>query len=129
MKDIDQVRRNAMCSLEAEVGGATVAAQKAGMSYAQWVNLRSGAPDSKTGKPRGMRKETARKIEQAFGKNDGWLDFADLVDPLYQEKPQDDGLALLTKAWALAGQRGRAEALAWAKATIAAKEDSTEAND
>ncbi len=80
MKDIDEVRRAAMRLLEKEAGSVAAAAKQAGMSYSQWVNLRSGAIDSKTGKPRGMRKETARKIEAAFGKTEFWLDIADLVD-------------------------------------------------
>lgn len=74
MKDIDQIRRENMLALEAEGGGTSAAANAAGMSQSQWSNLRAGAADSKTGKPRGMRKETARKIEAAFQKPAGWLD-------------------------------------------------------
>jgi hypothetical protein len=44
------------------------------MSLAQFSNLRDGAKDSQTGKARGMRKETARRIEEAVGKPSGWLD-------------------------------------------------------
>lgn len=44
------------------------------MQPAQFYNLRDGAPDSKTGKPRGMRKETAWKIEDAAGVPRGYLD-------------------------------------------------------
>lgn len=68
MHDIDEIRRKAMGVLEKEAGGPVAAAKQAGMSHSQWANLRSGAPDSKTGKARGMRKETARKIEAAFAK-------------------------------------------------------------
>lgn len=74
MKDIDQIRRENMARIEADAGGPTAAAALAGMSQAQWSNLRSGAADSKTGKQRGMRKETARKIEAGAGKPLGWLD-------------------------------------------------------
>ena len=74
MKDIDVIRRENMMTLESEAGGPTAAAVRLGWSQPQWSNLRSGAPDSKTGKPRGMRKETARRIEKAFGKPIGWLD-------------------------------------------------------
>lgn len=45
-----------------------------GMSYAQYVNLRDGAKDSRSQKPRAMRKETARRFEIAFGMPSGWLD-------------------------------------------------------
>ena len=74
MKDIDEIRRNNLKLIESESGSGTAAAQKVGMSLAQFANLRDGAKDSKTGKPRGMRKETARKIEAMSGKRPGWLD-------------------------------------------------------
>jgi len=44
------------------------------MSYTQCLNYRNGVPDSKTGKIRGMRKETAWRFEDACGKPRGWLD-------------------------------------------------------
>jgi hypothetical protein len=75
MKDIDEIRRDNLRALEAEAGNPTKAAATAGMkSTSQWSNLRKGASDSKTGKARGLRKSTARKIERAFGKPDYWLD-------------------------------------------------------
>ena len=63
-----------MRALEVEMGGIAAAATKAQMSPSQWGNLREGAKDSKTGRRRGMRKETARRIEEAFEKPVGWLD-------------------------------------------------------
>lgn len=74
MKDIDEIRRENMATLEEAARGPTLAAARLGWSQSQWSNLRSGAPDSKTGKPRGMRKGTARKIEEAFRCSPGWLD-------------------------------------------------------
>ena len=74
MKDIDEIRRENIRLLEREVGSPQGAADRVGMSYAQYVNLRDGAKDSKTGKQRGMRKETAWKFEDACGKPRGWLD-------------------------------------------------------
>ncbi|MDR1661235.1 MAG: hypothetical protein LBR95_02235 [Azoarcus sp.] len=74
MKDIDDIRRENLCLLEKEMGGATAIANLIGMSPVQYINLRNGAKDSQTGKPRGMRKGTARKIEAAAGKPAGWLD-------------------------------------------------------
>jgi hypothetical protein len=74
MHDIDDIRRENLKSIESEAGGTTAAATRLGMSVAQFSNLREGAKDSKTGKPRGMRKETARKIEAAANKPIGWLD-------------------------------------------------------
>ena len=90
------------------------------MSHSQWANLRAGAPDSKTGKARGMRKETARKIEAAFGRAEGWLDVADIIDPDFPH--DDDRFALLVKAWGIADEHERTVPLAWANATLAAHE-------
>lgn len=74
MKDIDVIRRENMRLIEKEAGGTTEAATLCGMSPSQFANLRDGAKDSKTGKPRGMRKETARRIEECAKKPAGWLD-------------------------------------------------------
>ena len=74
MKDIDDIRRENLCLIEETVGGLTAAAMLVGMSPSQFANLRDGAKDSKTGKPRGMRKDTARRIEAAAGHPQGWLD-------------------------------------------------------
>ncbi|OZI17950.1 S24 family peptidase [Bordetella genomosp. 7] len=74
MRDIDEIRRANLRRLEAEFMGPAATAKALGMSPAQFTNLRDGAKDSKTGKPRGMRKETAWRIEDAAGKPRGWLD-------------------------------------------------------
>lgn len=70
--DIDEIRRENMRELEKVHGPALYKA--AGMSPAQFYNLRDGAKDSKTGKSRGMRKETAWRIEDAAGVPRGYLD-------------------------------------------------------
>lgn len=69
--DIDEIRRENIKALEKAMGTSLV--KKLGMSPAQFYNLRDGAKDSKTGKQRGMRKETAWRIEDAAGKPRGWL--------------------------------------------------------
>lgn len=71
--DIDEIRRANLKNLETEFGAPFVA-NEAGMSLSQFYNLRDGAKDSKTGKPRGMRKDTARRFETACEKPIGWLD-------------------------------------------------------
>lgn len=70
--DIDEIRRANIRALESKHGPKL--SKAAGMSPSQFYNLRDGAKDSKTGKPRGMRKETAWKIEDAAGVPRGWLD-------------------------------------------------------
>lgn len=74
MKDIDEIRRQNLRFIESELGGMAEVARAVGMSPSQFANLRDGAKDSKTGKRRGMRKDTARRIETATGKPSGWLD-------------------------------------------------------
>lgn len=71
--DIDDIRRLNIKSLEGELGAKFIY-EAMGMSQAQYYNLRDGAPDSKTGKPRGMRKQTAWRFEDAGRKPRGWLD-------------------------------------------------------
>lgn len=63
-----------MLIIEKEMGSATIAANAIGMALTQFLNLRDGAKDSKTGVPRGMRKTTAWKIEDGARKERGWLD-------------------------------------------------------
>ena len=70
--DIDEIRRINIKALWEKQRSALIDA--CGMQPAQFYNLRDGAPDSKTGKPRGMRKETAWKIEDAAGVPRGYLD-------------------------------------------------------
>lgn len=47
------------------------AIEKSPAQISQWINA---SKDSKTGKPRSMDRETARRIERALGKPDGWMD-------------------------------------------------------
>ena len=70
--DIDQIRRENLKTLW-DIYGPTLY-KKLGMSPSQFYNLRDGALDSKTGKKRGMRPSTARRIEEATNRSHGWLD-------------------------------------------------------
>lgn len=95
MKDIDSIRRDNMRLIEKEVGGTTEAASMCGMSPSQFANLRDGAKDSKTGKPRGMRKETARRIEASASKEAGWLDIDHSGDVMaFSQTPATDNHAI-----------------------------------
>lgn len=79
--DIDEIRRINLCRLEDEFGAKAVA-ESAGMSIAQFYNLRDGAKDSRTGKRRGMRKETAWRFEDGCRKPRGWLDVDNSAQPV-----------------------------------------------
>lgn len=72
--DIDDIRRENIRTLESTMGAPKDVADRVGMTYVQYVNLRDGAKDTRSGKRRGMRKETAWRFEDAFGKPRGWLD-------------------------------------------------------
>lgn len=72
--DIDNIRRANLLILEDRLGGPKGVADRVGMSYAQYLNLRNGAKDSETGKPRGMRKQTAWRFDDAAEVPRGWLD-------------------------------------------------------
>jgi len=72
--DIDDIRRANIRALELSAGSPTAIADKVGMTYTQYMNTRNGAKEAKTGKRRGMRKETAWRFEDAFGMPRGWLD-------------------------------------------------------
>jgi hypothetical protein len=72
--DIDEIRRTNIRALEKRAGSPKAAADLVSMSYAQYLNYRNGAFDSRSGKLRGMRKETAWRFDDAFGEKRGWLD-------------------------------------------------------
>ena len=89
--DIDEIRRINIKALWEKQRSALIDACK--MQPAQFYNLRDGAPDSKTGKPRGMRKETAWKIEDAAGVPRGYLDKLHATPP---EENIEEAIALTT---------------------------------
>lgn len=85
MKDIDEIRRSNLALIVQELGSVTALAQRLERSDSQVSQLINGSANSKTGRPRGMRKETARRIEAAAGKPAGWLDVdhgAEMVPPV-----------------------------------------------
>ena len=74
MKTIDEIHRENLQDLAREFGSVAAAASKIGCSssqYSQWMN---GSENSGTGKPRGMRASSARRIEKACDKPVGWMD-------------------------------------------------------
>ena len=70
----DEIRRQNLALLIAEHGtAASLAAvlERTPAQISQWLNQ---SKDSKTGKPRGMRPDSARYIEKRCGKDRGWMD-------------------------------------------------------
>lgn len=74
MKTTEEIHRENLQALAEEFGGVALVAEKIGCSssqYSQWMN---GSKNSGTGKPRGMRSSSSRRIEEACGKPAGWMD-------------------------------------------------------
>lgn len=74
MKTIEEIHRENLQALVDEFGSVTAVAGKIVCSdsqYSQWLN---GSINSGTGKPRGLKPSSARRIEKACGKPTGWLD-------------------------------------------------------
>jgi phage repressor protein C with HTH and peptisase S24 domain len=74
MKTIEEIHRENLQALAKEFDGVVGAASRIGISssqYSQWLN---GSQNSGTGKPRGMRASSVRRIEKACGKPSGWMD-------------------------------------------------------
>ncbi|MGK8893721.1 hypothetical protein [Burkholderia gladioli] len=79
---------------------------------------------------RNISETSARNIEALCGKQQGWLDSADLIGEGgdedatgSSERNKDDGKSLLLNAWTVAGECARREALMWAKTVLAAAAD------
>ena len=71
---IDQIYRDNLKLLIAEVGGNQPLADLMGCSASQISQWLNASKDSKTGKPRSMSRATARKLEKVTGKEEGWMD-------------------------------------------------------
>ena len=71
---VEEIRRANIALLISEFGSLTALAQAIPTSESQLSQWLHGSPDSKTGLPRGMRRDSCRRIELAAGKPAGWLD-------------------------------------------------------
>lgn len=74
MKTIEETYRERLAMLIAEYGGASELSKvidKSPAQISQWLN---GSPDSKTGKSRSFKSDTARDIEMKTGKPRAWFD-------------------------------------------------------
>lgn len=74
MKTIDEIRRNNLLTAISLAGSATALSDLAGVSAAYLSQIKNRTPESKTGKPKAMGDEVARKIEVSLGKAPGWMD-------------------------------------------------------
>lgn len=74
MKTINEIHLDNLRALVDEFKSVTAVAALIGCSdsqYSQWLNA---STNSGTGKPRGLRPVSTRRIEKACGKPTGWMD-------------------------------------------------------
>jgi len=74
MRTIDEIRRMNLVEAMARMGTAKALAERADLSSAYLSQVKNGQPDSKTGKPKNLGDDAARKIEVAIGVTRGWMD-------------------------------------------------------
>lgn len=74
MKTIDEIRLDNLLLAIGRAGTATALAEKSGLSAAYISQIKNRQPDSKTGKPKNMGDDAARKIETGIGEMRGWMD-------------------------------------------------------
>lgn len=74
MKKIGEIRRANLARAVALAGTAAALGRLAEIDPAYFSQIKTGAPDSKTGKAKEMGDAVARKIESAIGMPIGWMD-------------------------------------------------------
>jgi hypothetical protein len=85
MKVVEEIRRIRLLQLRKEFGSYAKLNEKLGRSStdATLSQIANQAADSKTGRPRAMGSPQARALEQACGKEVGWMDTdPDLLEQL-----------------------------------------------
>lgn len=79
MKTIEETYREKLRILAKEFGGQNELGKVIGKSAAQISQWMNGSPDSKTGKPRSLKSDTAREIEKLTGKPRAWFDQPEIL--------------------------------------------------
>ncbi|MEX5744680.1 S24 family peptidase [Massilia sp. X63] len=74
MQTIDEVRRQNLEVAIKRMGSAARLADASGTSPAYISQIKNRTPDSKTGRPKAMGDDMARRIEVALGVQSGWMD-------------------------------------------------------
>lgn len=74
MKTIDEVRRANLLLAIARIGTAAKLAERVGTAPAYLSQIKNQTPDSKSGTPKTMGDDIARRIEVALGETEGWMD-------------------------------------------------------
>jgi len=74
MKTCSEIRHGNLLDIIEQAGSVRAVADRLKVSHAEVSQLKTRAPHTKTGKPRNIGDETARKIEECFGLERGWMD-------------------------------------------------------
>jgi hypothetical protein len=74
MKTCEEIRHENLLALIAEAGGPVQLSERYGCSEAYIKQLKNQYKDSKSGTPKGIGTETARRLEDCMEKERGWLD-------------------------------------------------------
>lgn len=71
---VDDIRRENLIALISEARTAAALGARSGLNPSLISQWKTGAPDSKTGKPRQLSSESCRRLETAMKKPTGWMD-------------------------------------------------------
>lgn len=97
MKTVEEVRRERLLMLKAELGTLVALNEKIGLDKRDSTlsQILNSAPNSKTGKGKEMGSPMARKLETLCGKEVGWMDTdPDLTREIRVFRPDTAALAL-----------------------------------
>lgn len=92
MKTNDEIRRANLGIAIERVGTAARLADLSGTAPAYLSQIKNASPDSKSGTPKTMGDDMARRIEEAIGEGSGWMD-ADHGAPDQEDAAKDAMLA------------------------------------
>ncbi|MDR6381797.1 S24 family peptidase [Paraburkholderia caribensis] len=96
MKTNDEIRRENLLLAIARAGKASALAEKAGVAAAYLSQIKNRTPESKTGKPKAMGDDVARKIERALGEAEGWMDVVHHIQPKDGGSNTPDNMVVLS---------------------------------
>ena len=87
---MSEIRKENLELLISELGSLKAVAELGDTSEIYLSQIRNGAIDQKTGKPRSMGNKIARRLES--GRSLGWMDESHRTDPMQQYLDQIEGM-------------------------------------
>jgi len=93
MKTIDEIRRDNLLLAIKRYGTIAALAEAAEVSAAYLSQIKNRTPENKTGRPKGMGGDVARKLERAIREAPGWMDVEhNLTEPQSSKKEETQRL-------------------------------------